>query len=484
MSKRQGLPDHLERPPAKRYLAAKNPHTKDDGIVFDEEPHDYYVDWDNTGTFSKDGITSTTTFLAQFLNGFNADKSIDNMMASPKWPKSAVSRENYSEWHNINVRLPGPRRITNPKSKYFGMTRKEIKAQWEANRDKAASYGTEIHAKIESFYNQENRDQIEALLLEKPFRMFMNYHRQHQLTSAPYRSEMFIWDPETKITGSIDMLYVHSTKKMRCRVTGEMVDTLCFSLVDWKVSSRVETFPRQTHKTYIDPNTYTGRARQYGSVCRKPGDPLLNEKGKKIRYGDGKYVRLPAKCKGPCKGLLDCKFTKYALQANVYKYILEKCYRNFNYGGKEYAQCYVDNMSIVVIHPNQEEYIRMEISDMQMIVKDIMEFRKKQMTGEVPQEVEGYVNHEYRFLMLTYFRFFDPDNVFIGDTNQVVPDAVDGFTNFLRHSGVAPQEESVRECLGLLRRTDWRKCDLEEIRGTDTEMSSTSHTPPSKQGQE
>ena len=38
-------------------------------------------------------------------------------------------------------------------SKYHGMTREEIKAQWEANRDAAATAGTALRYDIECYYN-------------------------------------------------------------------------------------------------------------------------------------------------------------------------------------------------------------------------------------------------------------------------------------------------------------------------------------------
>ena len=38
-------------------------------------------------------------------------------------------------------------------SKYYGMTREEIKQSWDNNRDTAASAGTKLHYDIECYYN-------------------------------------------------------------------------------------------------------------------------------------------------------------------------------------------------------------------------------------------------------------------------------------------------------------------------------------------
>ena len=43
-------------------------------------------------------------------------------------------------------------------SKYFGMTREEIKDQWSANGKEAMVEGNRLHKDIEEFYNDEEVD--------------------------------------------------------------------------------------------------------------------------------------------------------------------------------------------------------------------------------------------------------------------------------------------------------------------------------------
>ena len=96
-----------------------HPHERDSHIVFREKGHVYYVKREK-------GYTSVTTIVHNAFEKFNANKIIDNMMASPKWNES----------------------------KYFGMTKEEIKLQWKQNGVEAAKMGTAMHAMFEYHYNQ------------------------------------------------------------------------------------------------------------------------------------------------------------------------------------------------------------------------------------------------------------------------------------------------------------------------------------------
>lgn len=66
--------------------------------------------------------------------------------------------------------------------------------------------------------------------------------------------------------------------------------------------------------------------------------------------------------KGPVSHLPDSNFWHYSLQLNVYKFILES-----EYGMK------VTGMYLVFLHPNQDHYIREEISDFQYEVRNMFE---------------------------------------------------------------------------------------------------------------
>lgn len=66
--------------------------------------------------------------------------------------------------------------------------------------------------------------------------------------------------------------------------------------------------------------------------------------------------------KWPFEDLPDCNFRHYSLQLNLYKYLLEK-----NEGMQ------VERMTLVILHPNQSEYIMLDVSDLQDRVKLALE---------------------------------------------------------------------------------------------------------------
>jgi len=149
-------------------LAQLHPHPRDNDISFQENGHIYNIKGDK---FYK----SCTTWVKSFFEKFDADAIIDRMMAKPDWPSS----------------------------KYFGMTKQEIKDQWNKNGTASAGYGTDMHAIIEDYYNGiytgNNCEQPE-------YKFFLNFAEDHKHLK-PYRTEMMVYDEDIHICGSIDMLF-------------------------------------------------------------------------------------------------------------------------------------------------------------------------------------------------------------------------------------------------------------------------------------
>ena len=147
-------------------LSKKNPHERDNHITFDEGPHIYTIDGETD-------FMSVTTWNHSHFEHFDADKIIDNMMRSKKWPSS----------------------------KYFGKTKKEIKEMWDKNRDEAASAGTKLHYDIECYYNK-----VAHINESKEYEYFMNFVKANP-GLVPYRTEWMVWDKSLKFAGSIDMVF-------------------------------------------------------------------------------------------------------------------------------------------------------------------------------------------------------------------------------------------------------------------------------------
>jgi hypothetical protein len=212
-------------------LAIVNRHPRDLCIEFDEPTHRYTVN----GT--SDGWSSCTGFLHAFFPHFNPDATIRKMMKSPKWPQS----------------------------KYYGMTPKEIKDQWNASGKDASEAGTAMHLGIEMFHNSAE-DLIENSVMDtKEWRYFQNYWKECGDDLVPYRTEWEVWSEEHKLAGSIDMIYYRKSD-------GKYV------IYDWKRSKDIKT-----------NNDY------------ESGYPPLDH--------------LP-----------NCNYWHYTLQLNVYKWFLETFY--------------------------------------------------------------------------------------------------------------------------------------------------------------
>ncbi len=308
------------------YLMSINPHPRDKRIKFDEGPHVYTID-EGTGS-GMDGVafTSVTTWNHSHFEHFDADKIIDGMMKSKKWNDPVLN------------------------AKYYGKTRDEIKAMWDANRDMAAGAGTGMHYNIECFYNkclvgedwdracndiefqyflrfnqdwcggwgEEVNSCVDGYGLERPFingygqgllRPFIN----GQGLLRPFRTEWTVFHEEARLSGSIDMVYENIDP-----ATGEADGTL--SIYDWKRCKEIV------------------KTNAFGKCAITP-----------------EISHLP-----------DTNFWHYCLQLNTYKAILEMKY------GKVVTDLY-----LVCLHPDNKNgnYLRIKVADLQEEVRELISKR-------------------------------------------------------------------------------------------------------------
>lgn len=187
--------------------------------------------------------------------------------------------------------------------KYWGMTTEEIKNSWKKNGEEVSRAGTKMHNDIEIFMNNNKMKRCthEELYEEyfekrmdeecinygieerKEWKYFLNYVKDKK-EMVPYRTEWMIYHEELKISGSIDMVYENEDGT--------------YSIYDWKRSKEI---------------TKINKYNNYAIV--------------------------------PCiSHIPDSNFWHYALQLNVYRYILQEKY------GKE-----VKELNLVKLHPENEE---------------------------------------------------------------------------------------------------------------------------------
>lgn len=209
-------------------LCRLNAHPRDERITFQDEGHVYTVDG-VPGTY-----TSVTTLIHKFFPHFDADAVIAKIT---QYPKSA----------------------------YFGQDPQDIKDQWA----RATDLGSQLHAQIECFFDDlvgmGGISEIVAPSVE--FGYFLDYFRDHVVGKmTPYRTEMYVFDEDIQVCGSIDMLFCDPDDHHKLWI------------VDWKRSKEIRK----------------RNAFERGYGCLANFD--------------------------------NCNFITYSLQLNMYKYILEAKY--------------------------------------------------------------------------------------------------------------------------------------------------------------
>ena len=177
----------------------ENAHLRDSNLMFDEKSHTYTLN--GVGE-----LISVTTLIQKFKKEFNSDETIEKF---------------YTKWQQ------------NTSSKYYGKTKEEIRGGWEDIREDAARKGTELHRAIEDYYND-----LKFSLETKEFGFFLDFDKEIQQRLTPYRSEWRIYDENSLIAGTIDMLY-------------EKKNTNEYVMFDWKRSAKVvNTFGEPIKNSY------------------------------------------------------------------------------------------------------------------------------------------------------------------------------------------------------------------------------------------
>lgn len=293
------------------WLATKNPHPRDAHIHFDEGPHKYTIKGIN-GVTPDTEFTSVTTSVHQHFEHFDAKNVIAAMMRNQK------------KWNDP---------VAN--AKYYGKTAEEIEEMWsKAGRD-AAAKGTEMHYKIECFYNtppdadtasdtasDTAPDTAADTAPDTPpeLKYFKNFHNEHvageQATLRPYRTEWTVFHEEARIAGSIDMVYevIQDSRRWGAEPPADTP----LAIYDWK------------------------RCREIVKTNRA-----------------NKFATHPA-----IEHLPDTNYWHYALQLNIYKYILQTKYDKT-----------VTDLYLIVLHPEAQNYQRIKLPDLQSEVADLFEER-------------------------------------------------------------------------------------------------------------
>lgn len=242
-------------------------------------------------------FVSCTTSTAPFKKPFDADAIIDVMMARPNWPRN----------------------------KYYGKTKEQIKAGWEANRDAMSEAGTLTHANNENFFNRRPHDRT-----TKEFAMLQRFVDEYLSEAVEcYRTEWMIRDDFLQLVGSIDWVGCYSVASGRKRFTDD--GRFILLVIDWKRSNK--------------PHKERERERRLGLVPRE------------------------FKCD-------EAQWADYERQMRTYQLMLERNYRVV-VDGRSY-RVFVKDMSLVFMHPDQgDEPIVIRVPRDQKKLAEICQYRHR-----------------------------------------------------------------------------------------------------------
>lgn len=192
----------------------------------------------------------------------------------------------------------------------YGVNQSKVIEMWDAKGVETRNIGTFLHEQIENHlkgksvsfnypfeYDGKFINYKKTVSIEKEFGYFLDFMRVSGV--KPFRSEWRIFDERNKIAGTIDLI---------CR------NGFQFDIYDWKRS--IKTSPSETV----------------------------------WQHGINGLEHVP-----------DIRFYQYALQQNLYKYILEN-----NYGVK------INKMYLVVLHPEYGRYVKYEVPQMDKEISIIL----------------------------------------------------------------------------------------------------------------
>ncbi len=213
-----------------------------------------------------------------YLIDMNEAEHIYTIAGCKRKPVSVTTvTGNYFSKFDADAVIRGIRRSRSSKNRHYqAMTDDEIKEQWANNSKRACTLGTDMHRAIEIYYNEQAsttgwRYPRELWLLEaraKPnYQQFLDYDQDFRRAHPdfrPYRTEMKVFDEHRGIAGTIDMLYINDKDEL--------------IMVDWKSTKNIR------------------------SASDRRGYP-------------------------PFHTWDDCEFSKYTIQLNLYRGILEEYYQ-------------------------------------------------------------------------------------------------------------------------------------------------------------
>jgi hypothetical protein len=229
-------------------------------------------------------------------------------------------------------------RAYRPGTQYYGRSDEDIKTAWARNSQLASEQGTKYHYLAECFYNGMD---VAPFADFRVMRQFLRFHAQHVLRTnlVPFRTEMRLRSCNAlRLAGTVDALFVDANYPPPEKCDGE----LRLHMRDWKFSKEIK------------------RESQWENGVRA------------------------------CAQLPNCNFSRYALQQNLYKHLLETYYAPFSVDGRAYSKIRVVSMQLVVCHDTRDDFEVVHLPDLEGVVKKMLAERAQQLAAARGSALQGH----------------------------------------------------------------------------------------------
>jgi hypothetical protein len=221
---------------------------------------------------------------------------------------------------------------------YVGMSNDDIKQFWAGNGKTASARGTWLHFLLECHNN--GYPLFESIYADIPeIQDYRRWREKHFVGLVPFRTELRMYTGvDLRITGTADLLAIDDAHPPPEDCDG----VLSLHLIDWKFSKAIR---------------------------------LTNQ------YENGS---------GACRDLPACNFSSYALQQNIYQWLLETYYGDWVWRGRPYTSARIVSKHLAVFHPNHDrEGYYVELPDMRSHVCAMMDARRSDIACRVRLTTEA-----------------------------------------------------------------------------------------------
>ena len=315
------------------YLYNKNKHLRDSNITFFEDGHRYVVN-------GKTDFTSTTTFIHSLFSIFDTESVISSIMKKKDW-------------------------FNNPDYKYYRMTSQQIADIWKQNSEIASKAGTNMHYNIECFFNNmqfdidlKNGNNFASSLID----FDENIQNEQCQSNQNTNNEQCQSNENTQNEQYQNNEYVIFTES----VEDQSKEFQYFKNFVKEIVIGEELEPYRTEMLIYDEDV-----KITGSIDmlyrKKNGEFAIFDwkRSKEISYEGFRGKKSHIEC---IKHLNDSNFWHYSLQLNIYRYILQK-----NYG------FIVSDLRLVILHPDNDNYICLTVPFLDKEINDLFETRKNNL---------------------------------------------------------------------------------------------------------